>query len=225
MLAIHNDQFDPVFLSIPENHFVREHVGKPPAVIARIALPADVNPNAVMPVFEAVYQLEEVRTHDRVEWGGVESIKASIDAYLSHHAESQALKARGGPEFPRWPSMATWDSKGRFVIGGVGSDSHQVRTTFDANGERVRLAVPLHPSGVVSVKPRWIKSEQTYDALVIDETKGFLQCPICGHAENYQPDTPSAKNLAHGRMTKHLTGAKDKADAHRELYMRVKDQR
>lgn len=225
MLAITNDTFDPVLLSIPENEFVREHVGKPPKVIERIVLPRDVNPRAVMPVFQAAYDALEIEKHDHVPWAGVEAIKAAIDAYLAHHAESAELKRRGGKSFPRWPSMAAWDGRGRHAMGGTGSDAMRVRTTFGPDGERVPLAIDLHPSGMVAVKPRWIKSGEVYDALVVDEAKGFMQCPICGHAENFDVDTPSARNAAYARMGKHMTGAKDKPDQHRELHLKVRDRR
>jgi len=77
MLAIHDDidAFDPAALSLPENRFIIEHGGKPPAVVARIPLPVGVNAKAVMPVIEKIYALDEVAKHDKEPWVGVEALK------------------------------------------------------------------------------------------------------------------------------------------------------
>lgn len=221
MLAIANDTFDPVLLSLPENAFLLAHLGKPPAVVARIPLPEGVNAKAVMPVVEQVYALDEIQKHDKVTWTGVEVLKQRITLYLEQHASWAQMKRRNGSKWPTYPSMAAWDSKGRPTIGATGSDAGRVRTYFDANGDRQRFAVPLHGDDTPSFVPPWIKTTPVYDRLIVDDTAGFLRCPICEHTEKYDPNTQSTRNLAHGRMARHLTSVKEHLESHRELHTKV----
>lgn len=221
MLAIAHDTFDPVLLSVSENAFVREHAGKPPAVVSRIPLPADVNAKAVMPVFEQLYALEEVQKHDQVPWTGVAAIKRQITIYLEQLEAWAVLKTRNGVKWPKFPSMAAWDAKGRPTLGATGSDAGRVRTYFDAQGDRRRFAIPLHGEDTPTFLPPWIKTTPIYDKLVVDDVKGVLRCPICEHTDLYDPNTQSARNLANGRMAKHLMSAKDAVESHRELHTKV----
>jgi hypothetical protein len=221
MLAIANDTFDPVLLSLPENRFLLEHVGKPPAVVSRIPLPEGVNPKAVMPVIETIYALEEVEKHDKAPWAGVDLIKRQITTYLDQCESWKQMKRRNGPKWPAWPSMAAWDAKGKPVMGATGSDAGRVRSYFDENGDRQRFAVSLHDQESPAFLPPWIKTTPNYDALVTDDAKGFLRCPICEHTETYNPEAQSARNAATGRMAKHLVSAKERVESHRELHTKV----
>lgn len=221
MLAITADTFDPVALSLEENAFLVEHLGKPPKVVARVAIPPGVNPKAVLPVIEEVYGLLEVEKHDQVAWTGVDLLKARCQTYLEQHASWAEMKARAGKTFPTFPSMAGWDGRGKPHIGAVGSDAQYVRTYFDAHGERQPFAISLHDDGTPAFSPPWVKRDRDYDALIADETNGALTCPICKHAETWEPSSQSAKNLALGRMAKHLTSAKRERDVHKALHTKV----
>lgn len=223
MLAIADDTFDPVLLSLPENEFVREHVGKPPAVVSRIPMPQGVNPKAVMPVIDQVYALEEVRKHDKVAWTGIERIKQQITLYLEQSAAWASMRARNvnNKSWPTYPSMAAWDAKGRPTVGATGSDAGRVRTYFDDKGDRRPFAVSLHDAETEAFLPPWIKTTPIYDALIVDDAAGFLRCPICQHTETYDNNSQSARNLANGRMAKHLVSAKANVESHRELHTKA----
>lgn len=221
MQAIHNDTFDPVALSIPENVFLVEHLGKPPAVVARVTVPDGVNPKAVMPVIEAIYALEEIKTHDKEPWTGVEPLKAACKTYIKENAGWNRLREAQGNGFPRFPTMAGWDSKGKPAMGAVGSDSGYVRTYFDENGDRKRFAVPLHGEDTPTFLPPWIKTAVHYDKLIENDTEGWIRCPICQHTERYQNESQSNRSAAQGRMARHLLTEKKQADAHRELHTKV----
>lgn len=223
MLAVQNDTFDPVLLSLQENEFVVAHLGKPPAVVQRVTFPAGVNPKAVMPVIEKVYELIEVEKHDKQPWIGIDAIKKRCQTYLEQSASWAELKRRNGPKWPAFPSMASWDAKGRPTLGATGSDSGQVRTYFDENGDRQPFAVSLHGEDGPAFMPPWVKSTPIYDALITGEkdTEGFLRCPICQHSETYNPEAQSARNSANARMAKHLVSAKEKVESHRELHTKV----
>lgn len=106
-------------------------------------------------------------------------------------------------------------------MGAVGSDSHRVRTYFDADGQRQPLAVSLHDTGVGPFVPPWIKSDTQYTELIADEQKGSLRCPICDHSETWQLESQSSKNLASGRMAKHLVSAKVQPNQHKALHTAV----
>lgn len=221
MFAIENDIFDPVLLSLEENAFLLEHVGKPPAVVARVPIPVGVNVSAVLPIVEQVYALEEVQKHDHEPWTGLATLKQTIQTYLEQRASWAAMKARAGATFPTFPTMAAWNSQGKPSMGAVGSDSGRVRTYFDDDGNRQRLAVSLHDTGVGGFTPPWVKKAITYDGLVVDDEKGFVRCPICEKTETYDPAAQSTRNLAQGRMAKHLTSSKTQPDAHKALHTKV----
>lgn len=221
MYAIEHDTFDPVLLSLEENAFLLEHLGKPPKVVDRVAFPAGVNRKAVLPVIEEVYGLEEIAKHDQVPWTGVEVLKARIRTYLEQRESWRLMKLRAGKDFPSFPTMAAWDGHGKPHVGAVGSDSHRVRTYFDADGTRQPFAVSLHDTGVGAFVPPWIQNDATFTELIVDEQKGSLRCPICDHSETWQTESQSAKNLASGRMAKHLNSAKVKPNVHKALHTAV----
>jgi hypothetical protein len=222
MQAISAETFDPVALSLPENQFIIDHGGKPPAVVARIAMPRDVNPQAVLPVIDALYALEEVQKHDKVPWVGLTAIKECCQRYLDQHAEWMRMKTTRGANFPKFPTMAGWDSRGRASMGATGSDAGQVRTYFDANGDRQRLAIALRGGPETPVElPRWVKQTVAYTELIVNDEEGWLRCPVCQATERYQTDSQSARNMAQSRMAKHLLGTKEHVEAHRDLHLKV----
>lgn len=221
MLAIANDTFDPVALSFEENEFLVEHLGKPPKVVQRATVPKGVNLKAVMPVIEEVYGLLEVEKHDQESWTGVDILRARCQTYLDQRGRWAEMKTRAGAGFPKFPSMAGWDGRGKPHIGAVGSDAYTVQTYFDDQGERQPFAVSLHDDGTPAFAPPWVKRDREYDALQVDETTGALTCPICKHAETWEPSSQSAKNLALARMARHLTSAKREPDVHKALHTKV----
>jgi hypothetical protein len=223
MLAIDNDVFDPVLLSVEETAFVLEHVGKPPAVVARVKMPLGVNPRTVLPVIEQVYALEEVAKHDKEPWVGVEAVKDRCRIYLEQQAIWQELKAKhkGNPSWPTFPTMAGWDSRGKPALGATGSDAGRVRTYFDANGDRKPFALHLHGDDGPAFQVPWLKTTPVFDKLLTDDAKGFVRCPICEHTEKYNVDAPSDRNAAYARMARHLSSAKEQIEAHRELHTKV----
>lgn len=223
MLAIANDTFDPVLLSCEEAQFVLDHAGKAPAVVARVALPAGVNPKAVMPVIEQVYALEEIQKHDKEAWIGVDAVKERCRVYLEQHKSWADLEARhkGNANWPTFPTMAGWDARGKPSPGATGSDSGRVRTYFDANGDRKPFALPLHGTDGPAFQVPWLKSVPLFDKLITDDMKGFVRCPICDHTEKYNPDAASDRNAASARMARHLTSAKEQIEGHRELHTKV----
>lgn len=222
MQAISADVFDPVALSLPENQFIIDHGGKPPAVVARIAMPSDVNPRAVLPVIDALYALGEVEKHDKVPWVGVDAVKARCQLYLDQHAEWGRMRAQRGPRFPKYPTMAGWDSRGNPAMGATGADSGHVRTYFDERGDRQKLALPLKGGPETPADlPRWVKQTVAYTELIVNDGEGWIRCPICQATERYQTDSQQARNTAQSRMAKHLLSAKEHVEAHRDLHLKV----
>jgi len=223
MLAIKDDidTFDPVALSLPENQFLIDHLGKAPAVVARIPLPVGVNAKAVMPVIEKVYGLLEVEKHDNEAWVGLDALKARCRLYLQHSEEWLRMKAARGPSFPRYPTMAGWDSRGRAAMGATGSDCGWVRTYFDDQGDRHPLAVALHGDEVVHELPRWVRQTVKYSDLLTNDEEGWIRCPICQVTEKYQVESQASRASAQGRMAKHLLHAKEHVEAHRDLHLKV----
>ena len=112
------DVFNPVLLSLEENQFVIDHAGEPPVVASR-AIPQypGANPVAVMPHIQKIFEFLQLEQHERIAWVGVESIKGAAKTYLE-----QAAKWKRDKELrrsPRFPSMHSFDSKGRARLGGV----------------------------------------------------------------------------------------------------------
>jgi hypothetical protein len=222
MLAIENDIFDPVLLSVEENQFLLEHVGKPPAVVSRLVMPTGVNAKAVMPVVEQVYALEEIAKHDKEPWVGVEAVKARCRTYLEQHQLWAQLQAQHGnnKDWPAFPTMAGWSQSGKPSIGATGSDSGRVRTYFDGP-DRKPFALNLHGEDGPTFQVPWLKTTPAFDKLITDDAKGYIRCPICEHTDKYNVDAPSDRNAAFARMARHLTSAKEQIDAHRELHTKV----
>lgn len=210
------DRFEPSLLSIEENQFIADHAGESPQVAFRKGLPEFVNKTAVQPVLQKIYDLEEMQRVDGVEWAGVDAVKQACTNYLVRLDGWVKAKKRGIP-YP--PTMFEWNSRGRALKAATGADIGVVKTYFDDQGARQDLGVDFQT--VESAVPDWVtarKAEIAPTALTIDDEKGIVTCPICGHNEIFEPDQPSKKNMALARMSRHLVKAKTKNEEHRILH-------
>src|SRR5687767_11814347 len=135
--------FDPVRFSDAENQFLLENLGLPTAVAMRKVAPP-VNPKAVKPVLDRVNDLQEIEKHDGIKWVGIERLKDSINQWFKQNAKWKN-DHRKNRKAPRWPSLYSYDSKGRPHWSGPGSDSGQVQTYFGPAGERIPFEVLLVP--------------------------------------------------------------------------------
>jgi len=213
--------FDPVKLSLEENQFVLDHVGEPPVVAMGVPRPVQVTEAAVRPVLEGIYELLEREKHEGLKWVGVEAVKSAIRTYLEQSAKWEKNKSRRGA--PRFPSMYSFDGRGKAHWRGIGSDSEFVRTYFDATGNRVPFAISLLPAREAAWKPEWITKESVEalpkitQSLVVNDDLHRIEC-FCGHTEVFREDSRSSYNAARARMSKHLRKSTDRIDDHRELH-------
>jgi len=215
-----SEVFDPVFYSINENKFLYEVLGEPPVVALR-KMPSNVNVRAIEPILRRVYELEQLKEHEGIKWAGIEAVKAKIATYLQEN-EKWKQDHKRFRKAPRYPSMFSFDTKGRPHRGGVGSDSDRVRTYFDAQGNRVPFEIPL--SGIEYEE--WTAPGQASggtesspkSALRVDGENNRIECTICGHTESFKTESRSSYNAARARMSKHLRKATVKVDEHRELH-------
>ena len=211
------ETFDPVLYSLAENKFFLKHLGESPVVAMEDALPAGVAPAAVQDVLGTVYELDEHKKHRGKAWVGSDALIKAIRVYLHEWERWKDMSKRGGPRFP---SLHAWDGKGRPHRGGVGSDSSKVVTYINDDGTRQRFAVPLHTDRGEAFEPPWAtETEPIPDECVVDEDKGFIQCPVDGWTANFNPDSRSSQNMARARMAKHCRASKD--DRVREFGLKV----
>lgn len=212
-----SETFDPVLYSINENKFFLEALGKPPVVALR-EMPTNLNARAVEPLLRKVYELEQLREHEGVQWVGVEALKEKIEAYLRENAKWKADALRF-KRAPRWPSMFSFDTKGRAHRGGVGSDSGRVRTYFNDVGERVPFEIPF--SG--EINDEWggpVGTEVAPKSLLkVNNDLNRIECGICGHTESFKAESRTSYNAARARISKHLRKATTNVDEHRELHV------
>lgn len=211
------NDFDPVKFSVEENEYLYKQLGKPPVVALR-ELGPKVNPNAVRPILERVYELNELQSHKNIPWVGVEKLKDAISVYLTQYEKWSVDKRRGRPRFP---SMHSYDTKGRPHMQGPGSDSGQVRTYFGANGERLPFSVALFEGGEARWTPDWIDAVEVAKPvapLVVNGEANRIECPICGHTESFKAESRSSYNAARGRISKHLRQSTVSPEAHREVH-------
>ncbi len=238
--------FNPVLFSLEENKFLLAHLGEPPQIALRAItsqrLPEpsrdtktgkviDKNPNhypdgvipaAVEPALRRVYELEEDKKHTGTEWVGIEAVKASIRVYLEQAEKWQKDKLRGAPRFP---SMHSFDTRNRPHRGGPGSDSGQVSTYFDQQGNRKPFTIHLFGDGAENVwQPEWAKTGQKgtdlpahKSGLLVNAEQRRFEC-FCGHTEHFKAESRSSYNSARARMAKHLMKATDEVERHRDIH-------
>lgn len=209
------DIFEPQKYSQAENKFLLENVGKPPVVAFNQAMPEGVNPRAVRPVLQEVYDREQLREHDGIGWAGLEAVKDCLQTFITLDAKWESDFQRSRGRIPRFPSLYTRDGKGKYHHGGAGSDSDYPRT-YEKDGRRVPLSLQL--DGDSDDWERLIGMKEAPKELLHDEDKHRWECPICSHTESYKEGSASSKNAARARMSTHLKKATDEVDLHRELH-------
>lgn len=218
------ERFDPVKFSLEECEFLLEHLGQSPTTALEV-IPKTVAKASVQPEIERVYELlERDKTSRKLPWIGLEAIKDAVRMYLNQSKkwENDFVRSRG--RAPRFPSLCTFDSKGRAYLGGVGSDSGMVKTYFDANGNRVAFAIDVMLDDYVEWKPEWIAgTDQLSGDLKEDAVNNRVECKVCGHTETFRPESHSSVNAAKARMRKHLKTDKNNLNvaAHREALMEL----
>jgi hypothetical protein len=187
-------------------------------------IPVGCSPKALQDSLSEIYDLVEMEKHRGAQWCGVEAIKSSIRTYVTEATKWEANKRQRGAV--RFPSMHTFDGRGRAFRGGVGSDSGEVKTYFDAQGARHNFAVDYH-DGSPEWVPEWIATpkdgvatgkptDQQIGGIIDNPEKARVECPVCGHTESYNLDSATSRSAARGRMSKHFKTAKKDVDAHRE---------
>lgn len=234
--------FDPVKLSLEENAWLLKHLGEPWVVAGRdihpvvnqiaasdpnkrdknpILYPDGVNPNAVRPIIDKVHELNQLQEHSGIPWQGIEVLKEAIEVYLEQQAKWKADKRRGAPRFP---SLHSYDTKGRPHWSGGGSDSGQVKTYFDAQGNRKEFAREFVPSGQSDWVADWAlkageNADQPEAGLVVNKELNRIEC-FCGHVEKFNPESRGSFNVARGRISKHLRSDAnpETVEKHRELH-------
>jgi hypothetical protein len=217
--------FDPVEYSLEENLFLAEHLGEPP-VVALSHRPERVNVNAVKPILDRVYELIQLEAHEQRTWVGVDVLKTAAKTYLEQHSRWTSDKRRGAPKFP---SLFSYDSKGRPHRQGPGSDSGKVSTYFDKEGVRQLFRVALVPDGQGEWVAEWAtaaggQDTPSSDGLLNDEARTRWECQVCHHTEHYKADSRSSQNAARARMSKHLRKTAGDANIdlrHREVHTNV----
>lgn len=216
-------EVDPVMLSTADNEFLLSHLGEPTIVALRNAS-KDVLPAAVKPILDRVNELQELEKHEGLKWVGIEAVKEGIKVWFRENKKWKFDHARN-PKAPRWPSLYSYDTKGRPHWSGPGSDSGRVRTYFGPAGERIKFAIDL----ISNDTPEWTAPGFTEapaeKGLHIDATSHRIECRVkqsdgtfCGHSETYKPDSRSSYNAARARMSKHLRKASNNTEDHRELH-------
>lgn len=207
--------FDPTLFSIQENKFLLENLSKPTLVALQNA--AGVNVRAVKPVLERTNELESLKEHTGSHWVGFEALRESIRAYLRENEKWKRDKQRSR-RAPRYPSLYSFDQKGRAHLGGIGSDSGRVRTYFDAKGNRVPFEVELMPDGLPEWAAPGFTEAPTSGGLKVDDALNRIECLVCGHTESFKGESRSSYAAARARISKHLRSAKSNPERHKEVH-------
>jgi hypothetical protein len=234
------EYFDPVDYSVEELAFIIAHAGEPTIVALshltqeRLAEPARGkdgrikdknpvfyplgNPNALRPLFERLNELDEMQKHQGEPWCGVEAIKTAAKRFIAENERWKRDYKRGAP---RWPSLYSYDSKGRPHRDGPGSDSGKVRTYFTEEGKRASFRVPFVPKDLDGGSLEWAnraKADDPTSGLYVDHDKHRIECLVCHHTEQFNPESRKSFSGARGRMSRHLRSAKTEVEAHREVH-------
>lgn len=211
--------FNPVIYSLEENAFLLAHLGEIPAIAFDGGIPMGVNVTTMRPVLERVSDLNQLQDTKGKPWVGVSVLKEAITTYLNQQESWLEIQRRGGPRFP---SMHTFDGKGRPHYQGPGSDSHTISTYFGKDGKRHPLAVELLSSDSAWVAP-WTEGglKEAPKELIIDSEKNRVECAVCHHTETFKDNSRSSFNAAKARMSKHLKSTTNEVDIHREYYINI----
>jgi len=209
-------RFDPVSYSREENEFLLANLGKPTVVAMREAK-HPVNPRAVQPILDRVNELEELRKHNGINWIGVEAIKEAIRVWTEQDKkwEFDYIRTRG--RAPRFPSMYSYDTKGRPHRAGPVSDAHAPKTYFDDKGNRIEFAIDLQPEYEAPWVSPGFTEKPLSTGLVVNQELNRIEC-FCGHTESFNADSRASYGAARARMSKHLRKATDRAEDHREVH-------
>jgi len=213
------DSFDPVVYSVEENKFLKEHLGEPPVKALKAVTPG-VNPKAIQPLLQKVFDLQQLKDIEGLEWCGVEAMKDAIDVWLEQSSKWAADKRRGRLRFP---SMHTFDSRNKPQWQGPGSDVQKVKTFFRPDGSRQEFAIPLTSDGQVDWTPDFLEAAppiSTQPGVSLNKEIPRLEC-FCGHVEKFVADSRSSFNAAKGRIKKHLIQAQTEVERHRSIMPEV----
>lgn len=238
--------FNPVSLSHAENEFLLKHLGEPSVVALKsirvergpiqtavktpdknpLLYPDGVIPASVKPILDGVRELMELEKAEGLKWVGIDAIKSAILTWQRENKKWSDTYKRTGGRVPRWPSLYSWDAKGRPHLGGPGSDSGSVKTYFGPNGERIPFAIDLLVSeyDTTEWKPPTKDEGITESLLHVDAQANRIECRVpvnggvCGHTESFKEGNRASYNAARARMSKHLRKATEEADLHREVH-------
>lgn len=227
-----NVLFEPGMFSIPELHFLVDHLGEPPVAAFHDFDPDGKHKGVMRPRAEGMltvlYECEELRKHRDIEWAGYKAVKESILAFIEWHVRCQEIRRRGGPANP---SMFHWDDTGIAHRLAVGADSAEmVRTQILDDGTRQPFAVRLRlkPEDALretlsDVAP-WIKGKPAAikgDRLQVETIgqTGNVRC-FCGFTQTFQAASDGSRRQAMARMARHLKSAKDEKGRHHLLYLK-----
>ena len=138
----------------------------------------------------------------------MEAIKKSCLSYLTQAQRWAEDKRKGAPRFP---SLSSYDTKGRPHLSGGGSDSEQVRTYFDTDGQRKPFETEFVPTGQETWRAEWAEKvaevDQPVEGLHVNKEARRIEC-FCGHTEKFNPESRASFNAARARISKHLRSDK-----------------
>ena len=208
--------FNPVKFSREACAFLLENVGKPPIVALRTV--GKVHVRVVRPILQEIYDRIELERAEGVKWVGVDAVKEALRIWLREDAKNEALFIRSRGKVPRNPSMYVRDGKGVYHFGAPGSDSNHPRSWINEKSQRVPFEISLDaPDTDVWVEEELVSAAP--QALIVDESKARIECPICHHAESWNVESRMSFNAARARMSKHLRSPLNKeVQLHQELY-------
>lgn len=218
-----SSEINPVQYTNEECEFIIKHLGEPPAVALKDLPQPGVVKGAVERVLNRVYDLVQIEKYDKGQWAGVDKVKEGFQVWLDQSTKWKQAKDRF-PRAPRFPSMHSFDAKNRPHRGGPSSDSGQVRTYFDEQGERKSFIINLfgdnenggwQPDWVATAAP---KPQVNVKGITVDYENRRIECPVCKHTESFKSDSRASENAARARMSKHLRKATDNQELHRELH-------
>lgn len=232
--------FEPARYSIEELHFLMEHLGKPPVVAMRQAMPVGVNPRMISPILTSVFERQQLQAADGdYQWSGIEAITESISRFLAWYDKTLEIRRRNITDVNgrpiNNPSMYEWDDQGLAFPYAVGADAaDMVRSEFTDDGVRRPFKVNLDNKGGdrfhISDVITWVKRDKAEtvakDDKIVDERgegkkTATIRCTICDKAEQYNIQVPQSRRAAMARIHKHLKQAKTAVNRHRILLAKV----